>query len=90
MSSLALERRSQPQQILDLQQRHSQLTADFAKDSAALHQAWATLGKAHLEAYEQLAIHEKRLGVLTAHLDALRAFRARGRWARLRWLMTGR
>lgn len=84
--SLARERRSQPQQIADLQQQmlalqgqYSTLVGQFSKDSASLHQAWATLGKAHLEAAEALIQIQAREMALRSSLVA-----------RLRWLCLGR
>lgn len=86
MSHLALERRSQPAQILDLQARHSKLTEDFAKDSSALHAAWKTLAQSNIELHQAWKDEKGR----REHVErAFAAFIGRSRWQRLRWLLTG-
>lgn len=72
--------------ILDLKMRYSTLAQQFAEDSSKLHTAWATIGKAHLEAvsaWQDERAKRERLEI------AFAAFRNMGLFGRLWWLVTG-
>lgn len=94
-SSLALERRSQPAQILQLQREYAELTQRFALDSQTLHSQLLehdaalvhfreTLDSTSQELWAQIVVLQSRLRTLETP-EAPTTF-----WQRVRWMVTGR
>lgn len=80
---LAQERRSQPQQILDLQREYADLRSRFAEDSEGLHRMSLTHDAA-------LVSFNERLDAQQAEIERLHAPPV-GFWRRvLTWLRVGR
>lgn len=88
--TLAQERRSQPQQILDLQREYSDLVQRFALDSQAIHRqllehdAGLVYFKGELDAHGAELTDYYRMIVRHESLLCTRTF-----WQRLRWIVRG-
>lgn len=96
--TLAQERRSQPQQILDLQREYSELVQRFALDSQAIHKQLLDHDAAlvhfrdALDAnYDEWAQDSRdQWTLIREHEARLDCMSTRTFWQRLRWLVTGR
>jgi hypothetical protein len=100
-SPLALERRSQPAQILQLQREYAELAQRFALDSQVLHSQLLEHDAALVhfrETLDALASDMRRIEQtltsqtyrLDSRCDADLDFRHRSFWQRVRWMVTGR